>query len=120
MGLHRCSKMAVRPEDIDCVIAELPPELQEQFGEDFEESCNEMFDGNDKDGSGTLTVEELMPGLTNLWDSFGCTAPKPTKQDALGTLKQFDANNDGLVDKREFLCFCKVLFLTAMAQGADC
>ena len=52
--------MPVQPEDIDCVsapcifqkltftalckvIAELPEELREQFGEDFEEACSEMF-----------------------------------------------------------------------------
>jgi len=33
----------VLPEDIDCVIAELPEDLQEQFGEDFMETTDDMF-----------------------------------------------------------------------------
>ena len=33
----------VLPSDIDCVIAELPEDLREQFGEDFEETTADMF-----------------------------------------------------------------------------
>merc|ERR1711871_1590184 len=106
----------VRPEDIDCVIAELPEELREQFGEEFEENVMEMFDSNDKDASGELDVNELLPGLTALWSSFGCTAPCPTIEDCKEVVDQFDADSNGKIGKREFVCFCKVLFLTAMAQ----
>merc|ERR1711934_650638 len=109
----------VRPEDIDHVIAELPQELKEEFGEEFEEECKRMFGENDADGSGTLELKELLPTLKTLWASFGCTAPEPTLEDCEEVLSQFDTNNDNVVNQQEFATFCKVLFLTAMAQGAD-
>merc|ERR1711865_1138259 len=119
MGATRSMANKVRPEDIDCVIAELPEELQEQFGEDFMENTAEMFNNVDKDGNGALDVKELLPGLKNLWSSFGCTAPPPTIDDCKQVLDQFDSDEDGHIGKREFQTFCKVLFLTSMAQGAD-
>merc|ERR1712216_984200 len=97
--------------------ADLPEELREHFGEEFEEGTNELFENNDKDKGGSLDVKELLPGLKDLWMSFGCTAPPPTLEDCREVLDQFDADEDGSIGKREFNAFCKVLFLTSMAQG---
>lgn len=34
--------------------------MQEQFGEDFEEGCADMFDNADTDGSGSLNATEAV------------------------------------------------------------
>merc|ERR1711907_765561 len=114
------SQMAckVRKEDIDAVIAELPMELQEQFGEDFTDTCKELFDKADKDTNGKLNVKELLPSLLGLWGTFNCTADPPKEQDAVEIQKQFDEDGDGLINYQEFATFCKVLYLKAMSEGA--
>ena len=65
-------------------------------------------DEYDKDGGGSLDVKELLPGLQGLWDSFACSAPPPSMDDCKEVLEQFDCDGDGVIEKSEFQCFCKV------------
>eukprot|EP00565_Helicotheca_tamesis_P007927 CAMPEP_0185727060 /NCGR_PEP_ID=MMETSP1171-20130828/2848_1 /TAXON_ID=374046 /ORGANISM="Helicotheca tamensis, Strain CCMP826" /LENGTH=173 /DNA_ID=CAMNT_0028395555 /DNA_START=83 /DNA_END=604 /DNA_ORIENTATION=- len=76
-----------------------------------------VFDAVDVDCSGTIDKSELKNAMTKLGEEEGYTAPEPTEEQVEETLKILDTNDDGVVDKKEFLQFVamnKVLVICAV------
>eukprot|EP00966_Prymnesium_polylepis_P127937 2958396-Prymnesium_polylepis.1 len=91
LAIHM-SRCKMRPAD----APETPRERQ-QRGQPTREELKKAFDIFDKDGSGTLTVDELVGIMTN------ASSGRPMSlEEASAFVRRHDTNGDGVLDVDEF------------------
>lgn len=78
----------------------------------FEECCKKAFQAADKDGSGSLTRDELYTGVLELYLTmhlYGVPAKAPTRQKVMNIMDDIDVDNSGTLDYSEFKRILQVL-----------
>merc|ERR1711918_238449 len=80
----------ITKQQVQAVIAELPPDLQESIsGPSFVETTNAIFDSSDTEGAGTLREQQVLTMLQQLYVAFGCEGRAPSTDDCRDVIAEF-------------------------------